>query len=232
MSSTTRASWYSTSAERSTQFCALSLFAKRIREPAKDTTLHDALMLTAGWYPTLIATDVFGPTALSKRHGVSVEDFQDLTGSPTDGFLTRLFEHNDTIYPSSMLWPILYNLGKDVILNACVRHEELSSINPETFYCLGIRGAILKTWSPVFDLYRREQKRLGTPVTIAIYPDDRGPGWTLFRYDDDPRVDFSRLTGNESILFAHRGGFTAKTKSKCPMKHVMVLISLAMNKVL
>ena len=50
-------------------------------------------------------------------------------------------------------------------------------------------------------------------IAVSISKDDRGDGWTLYRYDDDPRVDFSVLAGHPDIVFAHKGGFIAKTKA-------------------
>ncbi len=49
-------------------------------------------------------------------------------------------------------------------------------------------------------------------VAVTVTRDDRGQGLCLFRRNDDPRVDFSRLEGHEGVVFAHKGGFVAKTK--------------------
>jgi hypothetical protein len=49
-----------------------------------------------------------------------------------------------------------------------------------------------------------------TQVAVSVMKSDRpGESWVLYRYDDHPRVDFSRLSGPQ-VVFAHKGGFIAK----------------------
>jgi len=50
----------------------------------------------------------------------------------------------------------------------------------------------------------------GEDVPVTISHDDRGDGLSLFRRGDDPRVDFSKIDGEEGVVFAHNGGFIAK----------------------
>ena len=49
---------------------------------------------------------------------------------------------------------------------------------------------------------------------VAVFHDNRGPGLTLLRLKDDPRIDFSRVQGDPRVAFAHAGGFIAKTVDK------------------
>ena len=58
------------------------------------------------------------------------------------------------------------------------------------------------------DAYARSR---GITGGVLVSRDNRGPGLALFRREDDPRVDFSVLEGNEAVTFAHKGGFIAKT---------------------
>jgi hypothetical protein len=46
-------------------------------------------------------------------------------------------------------------------------------------------------------------------AAITVTQDDRGDGVTLFRRNDNPLVNFSKLDG--MVMFAHKGGFIAKT---------------------
>ena len=50
-------------------------------------------------------------------------------------------------------------------------------------------------------------------VAFTVIPDDRGDGWTLYRFNDHPRVDFNLIKGNEGVVFVHKNGFIAKTKA-------------------
>lgn len=49
---------------------------------------------------------------------------------------------------------------------------------------------------------------------VAIFHDNRGDGLTLLRLKDDPRIDFTKVKNDKEVIFAHAGGFIAKTKSK------------------
>ena len=50
-------------------------------------------------------------------------------------------------------------------------------------------------------------------VLALVYPDSRGVGYGMRRFNDDKRLDFSRLEGESDIRFAHARGFIAKTSS-------------------
>ena len=49
---------------------------------------------------------------------------------------------------------------------------------------------------------------------VAIFHDNRGDGLTLLRLKDDPRIDCTKVKDNKEVIFAHAGGFIAKTRSK------------------
>lgn len=58
-------------------------------------------------------------------------------------------------------------------------------------------------------------------VAITITRDDRGDGYSLFRRNDRPRVDFSRIEGLEGVVFAHKGGFVAKVTADADVKSLI-----------
>jgi hypothetical protein len=49
-------------------------------------------------------------------------------------------------------------------------------------------------------------------VAVTVTQDDRGEGFSLYRRNDHPAVDFSKLEAHPDVIFAHKGGFIAKTK--------------------
>ncbi|MGC6487097.1 MAG: MYG1 family protein [Planctomycetota bacterium] len=53
-------------------------------------------------------------------------------------------------------------------------------------------------------------------VGVTVYPDRRGDGYGIARYEDDPRLDFSRVEGEEDVRFAHKSGFVCKTDATAP----------------
>ena len=50
-------------------------------------------------------------------------------------------------------------------------------------------------------------------VVALVYPDSRGEGYGMRRFNDSPVLDFSRLADQPEIHFAHNRGFLAKTCS-------------------
>lgn len=52
------------------------------------------------------------------------------------------------------------------------------------------------------------QPDLDCPVTLTF--DDRGEGLCMYRRNDDPRIDFSRVAGQPGVVFTHANGFIVK----------------------
>ena len=46
-----------------------------------------------------------------------------------------------------------------------------------------------------------------------VYPDRRGEGYDISRYDDHPALDFSRVQDEPDVHFAHASGFVCKTSA-------------------
>jgi len=69
-------------------------------------------------------------------------------------------------------------------------------------------------------------------IGMTIMHDDRGPGWKLYRFNDDDRVDFSLLGDDPCIEFAHAGGFIAKTKERLPRSDAFALAAKAVKSAL
>jgi hypothetical protein len=53
-------------------------------------------------------------------------------------------------------------------------------------------------------------------VIGIIYPDRRGDGYGLSRYQDNQRLNFTRIEEEPDVHFAHSRGFVAKTTATCP----------------
>lgn len=58
-----------------------------------------------------------------------------------------------------------------------------------------------------------EQEGLADEIAGLVYPDRRGEGYGLSRFNDDPRLDFTRIGDEVDVHFAHARGFVAKTSS-------------------
>ena len=76
--------------------------------------------------------------------------------------------------------------------------------------------------------FRQDLQREGYNIAASVTPDDRGSGYTLYRYADDPRIDFAKLAGRPEITFAHAGGFIAKTAEKGSRSDIEKLLIAAL----
>jgi len=59
-------------------------------------------------------------------------------------------------------------------------------------------------------------KGLGEVIQVIVYPDSRGEGYGIGRYEDHPRFDFSRVQQEPDVHFAHKSGFMCKTTATDP----------------
>lgn len=59
---------------------------------------------------------------------------------------------------------------------------------------------------------------LGDRVCAIVYPDRRGSGYGISRWEDHPRLDFSRVEGEDDVPFAHKSGFMCKTTATDPSR--------------
>ena len=53
-------------------------------------------------------------------------------------------------------------------------------------------------------------------VAAIVYPDRRGDGYGVGRYEDHPRLDFSLVGDEPDVHFAHKSGFMCKTSATEP----------------
>jgi len=66
-------------------------------------------------------------------------------------------------------------------------------------------------------------------VHALVYPDRRGNGFGLTRYEDCPRLNFSQIESCEDVRFAHKRGFVAKVEATDPAR-LKELLALAVVK--
>ena len=68
-----------------------------------------------------------------------------------------------------------------------------------------------------------------TPVIALVYPDRRGDGYGLTRYEDNQQMDFSQIETCDDVRFAHKRGFVAKTTATNPtrLKELLVMSWIA-----
>lgn len=184
--------------------CALSLLARHRSWDGE--SVFEAFGATR-WFPTLRVMDSKGPYALAGELGTTNKVVFRLL-SPVDRAL--LAEFQAETLPVSLL----ASVGKRLLDQSVAALRAVNSLSDR---CLmveagGVSGYVLEDDDTTGTDEWRELRAPGTAFSIVY--DNRGPGWALFRYDDDPRINFSRLAGREEVIFAHNGGFIAKTASR------------------
>ena len=163
--------------------------------------------------------DSKGPFQTAKAYGVAPDAFVEWM-SPIEASVLHWFGEESRITWGTPLFDLMFQIGKDKLEYLSAITERMARLKTETRHIQPMEGvgvwldvrAIPADEQPVLGLeaFIRSEK-LDVPVTITN-SDRGGEGLALFRRNDDPRVDFSRLEGREEVLFAHKGGFIAKTR--------------------
>lgn len=213
--------------------CALSLFARQINLHLVDgdVNLEDAFELS-NWFETTILMDSQGPFKTAARLGITPDALFSLV-SPIEGAVTAMIKSEKEIREGTLLWSFLRRLGKELVDFNVDRYVRIHHELPEKVLIRSIptnehphrpdtvEAMILESTDTTgLETYRS----LKCPGTIlSITHDDRGDGWTLYRYDDAPLINFAKLSDDDRVLFAHPGGFIAKTKERLPLDEVIEL---------
>ena len=64
---------------------------------------------------------------------------------------------------------------------------------------------------------------LDQQIAAIVYPDGRGNGFGLARFNDHPCLDFTRVESATDVHFAHNSGFLCKTSATQPGRLVEIL---------
>jgi len=184
--------------------CALSMYVEYLG-------LSDSFALQA-WYETTKTLDAKGPFATAKELELNKFPFELM--SPTEDILLDMFSEysNERVADSTLLY-LMKEIGARMLRKVLALSKEYAEAFAKVRN-FTVRDVEMLVWenkhsSTSMTLLQRKEF---SEAAISICPDDRGPGWILYRYNDHPRVDFFPLDDKEDIVFAHKGGFIAKTQ--------------------
>lgn len=202
--------------------CALSLVLAHYGLYEEARHLCDWLE-PAEWF------DSRGPNKTAAWLGVPRKAIAQLN-SPIDVTLLRRFAKQTELRAGEPLYEVLRFIGEDLCeylegarerIAFTAKHVERWSIES--------KGAVIEAlFLPRTDPFPDEpssalaeyirSRRLGTAIAAIVYPDRRGPGYGIGRYEDHPRLDFSRVQGQVDVHFAHKSGFMCKTSASEPSR--------------
>ena len=195
--------------------CALSLVLQHLN------LYKDALMF-CDWLEPAEWFDSRGPNKTAEWLGVSREAVARLN-SPIDVTLLRRFARQSELKSGDILYEVMRFVGEDLVEFVQTARRrldrtaslvktwemELSGENKKVVY-LPRGDMIPEEPSASIARYVRAQK-LEQSVVALVYPDRRGDGYGITRFNDHPKLDFSKVGDQEDVHFAHTTGFMCKT---------------------
>lgn len=209
--------------------CALSLVLQNMGM-YEDTKEFCSWLETTEWF------DCRGPNETAEWLGVEREAMAKLN-SPLDVSMFQAFSRQSEHHSGEPVWEVMKMIGADLVnyvtglrsrMNQVAEVEEIWELGEGTeFFKVAF---VPRTDPPVEDAsgglaWRIKELGLEEEVVAMVYPDSRGSGYGMRRYNDNPCLDFCRLQGEPEVHFTHNRGFIAKTSCIDPggLKEMLLL---------
>ncbi|GAA5496224.1 hypothetical protein Rhal01_02406 [Rubritalea halochordaticola] len=194
--------------------CALSLVLRYLG-------LYEDARLYCDWLETAEWMDTRGPVKTAKWLGVERDAMAKLN-SPIDVTMLRRFAKQDKHEPGEPIWELMKMMGSDLVeylegmrarMNFISEHAQVWEIE-EGFKVLFMPRTEPLPTEPSAGLGRYiESVEEAQGCVGMVYPDRRGEGYGLTRFNDDLRLEFTRVEAENDVHFAHVAGFVAKTSA-------------------
>lgn len=178
--------------------------------------------------------DCRGPVKTANWLGVDREVLNKLN-SPIDVTVLRRFAYAEFLGPGDIVWELMKMIGEDLMNYVKSLRERLNYLMQACeIWELGTQEKVVvlpkaenMPSEPSLGMGRFvEMKEISSEVIALVYPDRRGNGYALTRYNDCARLDFSRIETEGDVLFCHTQGFLAKTSATSNTR-ILELIKLA-----
>ena len=202
--------------------CALSLALLHLK-------LYEDAKQFCDWLEPAEFFDCLGGRETARRIGAPPEVVNQLA-SPIDIALLKGFAQRQVVEPTDPIWQIMKIVGDDLVdylkslrtrLEFIEAHAEFWTVATDDLDCKVLympRTEPLPA-EPSTGLERFiESKSDRINVVGMVYPDRRGSGYGLSRYNDNARLDFTRLKSCDDVHFSHKRGFVAKTSARDPQR--------------
>lgn len=198
--------------------CALSLVLQHLGI-YQDAREFCSWLEVAEWF------DCRGPVDTANWLGIDRETLGKLN-SPLDITLLKCFARQMEHNPGEPVWELMRQVGQDLVdyitglrtrLDFVAKHAEIWELQNE-------QGRFKAVFMPRTDPMPDEASAglgqhiislgLENEILAIVYPDSRGTGYGMRRFNDDTRLDFSQLEGEPDVHFTHARGFIAKTSAE------------------
>ena len=187
---------------------------------------QDALQF-CDWLEPAEWFDSRGPNKTAEWLGVPRAAIGKLN-SPVDMTLLRRFAAQSEHVAGETIYDYMKLIGEDLLAYLRGVREDIDSVGARSErWVVESEGESIGTvFLPRSDALPAEPSSgvarfirasgLEAEIGAMVYPDRRSSGYGIGRYEDDPRLDFSRLDGEPDVHFAHKSGFMCKTTATDP----------------
>jgi hypothetical protein len=202
--------------------CALSLVLEAL-------SLYDDALQFCDWLQTAEWFDSRGPNKTAQWLGVPRKAISQLN-SPIDQTLLKRFAKRTELAPGEPLYEFMRYVGEDILEHLRLVRERIAYVaeHAERWSIPAgddvIEAVFLPRTEPLgaqlSDAVDNYIVAEGLESTIAaiVYPDQRGDGYGIGRYEDHPRLDFAQVEDEPDVHFAHKSGFMCKTTATDPSR--------------
>ncbi|WP_395739880.1 MYG1 family protein [Prosthecobacter sp.] len=210
--------------------CSLSLVLQHLG-------LYEDARQFCDWLEPAEWFDTRGPNVTAQWLGVDRTAMNKLS-SPIDITILRRFAKAKSLTPGEPLYEILTYIGQDLLdylrdlrarLDFVAQNAEIWTFADHEVLYLPRTEPIPEEPSAGITRYLESIGKSTTTVAL-IYPDGRGTGYGLSRHNDAPHYDFTRISTQPDVHFAHARGFVAKT-SASDLARIKELLALAFAQV-
>ena len=209
--------------------CALSLVLQ-------DIGIYEDTKEFCSWLETTEWFDCRGPNETAEWLGVEREAMAKLN-SPLDVSMFQAFSRQSEHHSGEPVWEVMKMIGADLVkyvtglryrMNQVEEVEEIWELEVGTEF---FKVAFVPRTDPTIEdasgvlAWRIKELGLEDEVVAMVYPDSRGTGYGMRRYNDNPCLDFCRLQEEPEVHFTHNRGFIAKTSCIDPggLKQMLLL---------
>ncbi|HAV13328.1 MAG TPA: hypothetical protein DCX06_07560 [Opitutae bacterium] len=193
--------------------CALSLVLQHLGI-YEDSREFCSWLEVAEWF------DCRGPNDTAEWLGMDRETLSKLN-SPLDITILRRFASQTEHKPGEPIWEIMRMIGQDLVDYVTNLRTRLDFVaqHAQVWEFQNFKALFMPRTDPMPDEassglgYHVEHLGLEEEVLALIYPDSRGTGYGMRRFNDDTRMEFTQLEAEDDVHFTHARGFIAKTSS-------------------
>lgn len=194
--------------------CALTLVLQHLE-------IYDDARKFCEWIEPAEHFDTRGPIATASWLGLTRQHLAQLN-SPIDGAILRAFARLEVLHPGDPIWELMKLIGSDTLTYVRKLRGRLADIGHHSRW-LDLPNGKLALFLPRIDPAPAdpslgigryiEDQPFSDRVIATIYPDRRGNGYALSRFNDCQLLDFTAIREERDVHFAHNRGFVAKTSA-------------------